>query len=103
MTATTKKKDYKCSKETEIELLKKDITFLRELVQDIHKSIVGRDDGRRGLKEEVQMLKINQENNMALLKLHCKIIDGLNLKLAYYSGAIAVITFVISLAVKTYW
>lgn len=83
-----------CSKEVEIELLKKDNEQIKQMIKDIHKSIVG--NGQPGMKSEVQELKIIQKSHIETILIHGKILNNLNLRLAIYSGAIGVIVFLIT-------
>jgi hypothetical protein len=71
---------------------------MEQKIDEIHKSIVG--NGRPGLSREVSELIIIQKSHASTLKIHSGVIDGLNKKLAYYSGAIAVIVFFVTLAAR---
>ena len=46
---------HNCSKETEIELIKRDINYIREKIDDIHKKLVG--NGQKGLITQMNELQ----------------------------------------------
>jgi len=89
---------HKCSKETEIALIKQDSKNMLNKIDEIHKAIVG--NGKPGLLKEVHELKIHQKNHDETLKAHSNVLDKLNIKLAYYAGAIAVIVLGITIGVR---
>ena len=89
---------HKCGKETEIALIKQNNVQLVGKINEIHKAIVG--NGKPGLLKDVHELKLIQKNHDETLKAHSKILDKLTLRLAYYAGAIAVITLGASIAVR---
>ena len=67
-------------------------------INEIHKSIVG--NGIPGLSHDVQELKLIQKAHVDTLKRHSEILDKLNIRMAYYAGAIAVIVFIITVITK---
>lgn len=85
---------HRCNKETDIELIKQDIAHMKTILNDVHKSIVG--NGKPGLQKEVQSLSLIQEQHIQVLRKHNQVIDTLNIKMAGYAGAIAVIVFMIN-------
>jgi hypothetical protein len=89
-------------KDIEIELLKQDNAYIKQKLEEIHKSIVG-NNGNPGLKNDVEQLKYFMTHTEPVLKEHTSIIKGLNVKLAYYSGAITVIVFLITYIGNKWW
>jgi len=92
---------HRCNKETEIELLKQDNAYIKTKVEEIHRALIG--NGKPGLKNDVEQLKYFMTHTEPVLKEHTSIIKGLNLKLAYYSGAITVIVFAITYIGNKWW
>lgn len=99
---TKKVTTHVCTKEAEIEVIKNDIKQLKKLTEAIHSCVVG-DTSGPGINEKIAKLKSQQDQHDKVLEKHCDIIDGLNVKLGFYAGAIAAITFIITIITKMFW
>ena len=86
--------DHKCEKDTDIELLKHTNKHITKKIDDIHKALMG--NGKPGLITDVNELKIIQRTHDDVIKMHSKVLDKLNVKLATYGGAIATIVTIIT-------
>ena len=84
-----KSQHHHCSKEEEIESLKRKI-------DEIHSAVVGGYNGADGLRSDVRMLNANMKNHNERLGLVEGVVGTLNNKMAWYGGAIAVVVFVIT-------
>jgi 3-methyladenine DNA glycosylase AlkD len=84
-------KTHQCNSEKELEELKKKIN-------EIHKAIVG--NGKPGLNSDMRVAFQTLEEHNAKINRIESTVNKLDLKLAFYAGAIAVIVFVITYVPK---
>ena len=90
----TKTKKHDCVKETEILLIQRDNDYIKQRLDDIYKALIG--NGKPGLRSDMRHVTNQLLMHEEIIKQHATIINGLNTKLAYYAGAIAVIVFIIT-------
>ena len=103
MTRKTEKTTlHVCTKEAEIEVIKNDIQQLKKLTEAIHSSVVG-DNSGPGVNEKIAKIKAIQDQQDKILEKHCTVIENLNVKLGYYAGGIAALTFIITISTKMFW
>ena len=78
-----------CFKNTE------EIKVLKEKINEIHKAVVGKDDFP-GLRSDVRLISTKVCKHEERIERVEKIVNKLDLKMAFYAGSIAVIVFLIT-------
>lgn len=75
---TGRQQIHTCNKEAEIAVMQRDLAYIKETVTETNHKLLG--NGKPGILEE-----------------HAKKINDLDKRMAYYIGAAAVITFIVTL------
>lgn len=79
-----------CKQETNIALLQKDVSYMKDKLDTVHEKIVG--NGKPGIVDELKDLKTMKDDYKST-----KIkVDDMERKMWYFAGAVAVITLLIT-------
>ena len=95
------KEIHRCTKEADIEVIKNKQDNIEKKIEDIYDAVVGRGDS--GLKTDMKIVTEKISTHEERLNRIEKIITGLDLKMAYYAGGIAMIVFLIMILVNILW